>query len=140
MAKKLGKDAVRYRDRVIEAHWLKKNKCNVCGLKKGAKDENGNKIKFELDHINPEEKSYTITEFIKSFPWEEVLVELDKCQLLCYDCHKKKTAPLKGKNHGLTMLRTGCKCEICKKAGREYMKEYRKKKRGVGETAITTDF
>jgi len=130
MGKKLTKEQNRYRDRIIECHWIKKNKCAICGLKKGSKDSNGNKIKFELDHINPEEKSFNISDYIKSFPWDEILAELDKCQLLCYPCHKKKTAPLKGINHGLTMLRTGCKCDICKAAGREYMREYRKRKHG----------
>lgn len=129
MPKKLTKEQNRYRDRIIECHWLKGNKCATCGVKKGAKDENGVKIKFELDHINPEEKSFNISDYIKSFPMEEIYAELEKCQLLCYACHKKKTAPNKGNNHGLTMLRTGCKCEVCMAAGREYMREYRKKRR-----------
>jgi len=129
MPKKLGRDAVRFRDRVIEAHWLKGNKCAHCGVKKGAKDEQGNNIKFELDHINPEEKSFTITDFIKSFPWEEILVELDKTQLLCYECHKDKTAPLRGRNHGVTGYRTGCRCDICKAGNRDLQRRFREKKK-----------
>jgi len=52
----------------------------------------GSKEQLELDHINEEEKEWnprrsmcskTLT---KRF-WKEI----DKCQLLCYDCHKEKT-------------------------------------------------
>lgn len=130
MPKALTKEQNRYRDRIIEAHWIKKNKCAICGLKKGSKDSDGNKVKFELDHINPEEKSYNISDYIKSFPWDEILKELEKTQLLCKECHLNKTAPLRGRNHGLTGLRNGCSCSICKAAGREYMREYRKSKVG----------
>lgn len=132
MPKKLTANQVRYRDRIIEAHWLKKNRCNICKIKKGSRDESGNKIKFELDHINPEEKSYNISDKIKSYPWDEVLLELEKCQLLCYPCHKRKTAPLKGMNHGTTMYRTGCRCEICKAGNRELQRVFRERKKLQG--------
>jgi len=129
MPKKLTANQVRYRDRVIEAHWLKGNKCAHCGVKKGKKNEQGEKIKFELDHIDPETKNYTITDRIKSAPWEEVLLELELCQLLCYYCHKKKTAPLKGQNHGVTMYRTGCRCDICKAGNRDLQRRFRERKK-----------
>jgi 5-methylcytosine-specific restriction endonuclease McrA len=117
---------VRYRDRIIEAHWLKKNKCNHCGLKKSLKKGS---VKFELDHINPEEKSFNISDKIKSLPWDEVLLELEKCQLLCFPCHKKKTAPFKGMNHGPTMYRTGCRCDICKAGNAALQQAFRDRKK-----------
>lgn len=36
-------------------------------------------------HINPEEKSFTISG--KSISWERIKVEIDKCLLLCFNCH-----------------------------------------------------
>ena len=52
----------------------------------------GSKERLELDHINPEEKEWNpkrsmcSKNLTKRF-WKEI----DKCQLLCYDCHKEKT-------------------------------------------------
>lgn len=126
MGRKLSSDTNRYRDRVIIAHRMLGNKCSHCGLLKSkAKDK-----KFEIDHINPEEKSYTVTDMLKSLPWEELEIEIEKCQLLCGECHKKKTFPHMGK-HGMTrMYRKGCRCDECKTAVREYQRKHREKKRG----------
>ncbi len=45
---------------------------------------------LEFDHIDPETKEASIA---KASSWSEYrfYLELDKCQLLCKDCHKKKT-------------------------------------------------
>lgn len=45
---------------------------------------------LHFDHINPEEKSFSIGAHITSAS-DKVISELEKCQLLCYDCHKTKT-------------------------------------------------
>lgn len=50
----------------------------------------GSQEDLHFDHINPEEKSFSVGANITSSP-DKVLRELSKCQLLCYDCHKTKT-------------------------------------------------
>lgn len=45
--------------------------------------------KLELDHINPADK---ITHSIWSWTESRRLVEISKCQVLCKECHKAKTA------------------------------------------------
>jgi 5-methylcytosine-specific restriction endonuclease McrA len=46
---------------------------------------------LEFDHIYPNTKSFTITH--KLTRKIDILIdEIKKCQLLCYSCHKKKTA------------------------------------------------
>lgn len=55
---------------------------------------------LELDHVNPEEKE---SHSIWSWREDRRLAELSKCQVLCYECHKIKTAKyisiiLKGKS------------------------------------------
>jgi len=53
----------------------------------------GSKERLELDHINPIEKEWNpkrsmcSKKLSKNF-WNEI----NKCQLLCYDCHKAKTS------------------------------------------------
>ena len=65
---------------------------------------------LEVDHINPEEKEYNISQ-IWSRKQEVRDKELAKCQVLCEDCHKEKTIINKefgicrfGENHPLIKL------------------------------------
>ena len=52
----------------------------------------GSKERLELDHINPEEKEWNPKQSICSKNLSERFwKEIDKCQLLCYDCHREKT-------------------------------------------------
>ena len=50
----------------------------------------GSTERLEFDHIKREEKKYDITPKLTS-NFDILKEELDKCQLLCYDCHKIKT-------------------------------------------------
>ena len=51
----------------------------------------GTTERLEFDHIKPENKSYTIACNITSFSLEELILEVDKCQLLCRPCHIEKS-------------------------------------------------
>ncbi len=74
--------------RKYQLAWMKKHRqewfdingpCVKCGSRK----------RLELDHVDPKTK-----ESHKIWSWSEERrnKELKKCQVLCYDCHKKKTA------------------------------------------------
>jgi len=43
-----------------------------------------------IDHIDPSTKLYNICQ-LKSFKVETLMTELDKCQVLCALCHRKKS-------------------------------------------------
>jgi 5-methylcytosine-specific restriction endonuclease McrA len=87
-----------------------KDKCCVkCGYRK----------KLELDHINRENKiSHNIWSWTKSKREKE----LEKCQVLCYTCHKEKTKleSIALRQHGRTWYGYGCRCEICYKAQQQH--------------------
>lgn len=56
------------------------NKCVNCGTIEG----------LEFDHIDPKKRSFTIGKrWLTSM--ESLISELDKCQLLCRNCHEIKT-------------------------------------------------
>lgn len=57
-------------------------KCNKCGSRDN----------LEFDHMDENDKNFNISEFLRSYPVEKIEEELKKCQLLCEDCHKYKTA------------------------------------------------
>lgn len=81
---------------------------------------------LEIDHINPDEKSFTISE-LWSVPIDRFYSELAKCQLLCKKHHKEKHSV---KNqHGTLSTYRYCKCDLCRKAKSDYMRDYRKKKK-----------
>jgi len=70
-------------DRKIEIVRLKGGKCEKCGYDKCLDC-------LQFHHIDPETKSFPLSkEFLWRTKWEKILVELDKCQLLCANCHSE---------------------------------------------------
>lgn len=80
----------------------------------------GSKENLELDHVNPKNKSFTISSKM-SYAYKKVLAEVKKCQLLCGKCHKLKNKKDNGEaKHGsISMYRHHrCRCESCVKIWR----------------------
>ena len=46
---------------------------------------------LQFDHIDRHQKKFTISTNV-NMAWDKLTEEADKCQLLCKECHKKKTA------------------------------------------------
>ena len=70
----------RYARRITEMLDYLGGKCVVCGSKEN----------LEFDHIDRTTKSYAITRKWTR-KWDDLKIELDKCQLLCVEHHKEKT-------------------------------------------------
>ena len=48
---------------------------------------------LELDHLDPTTKVFSISQAVKlGHSWNSVMNEINKCQILCANCHKKRTA------------------------------------------------
>ena len=62
--------------------WLKKQECTDCGEK--------NFRVLELDHQR--DKSYNISERISYTPFKTIMKELEKCEVVCANCHRIRTA------------------------------------------------
>jgi hypothetical protein len=81
--------AVRKRDR---RQWLIDQKvarvaCMDC-LKKVERD---NTFVFDFDHRDPEQKSFAISEYLHTYTTDRLLHEMDKCDLICANCHRVRT-------------------------------------------------
>lgn len=95
---------------------------------------------LQFDHVIPATKAFQISDRQLDGPWERLLAEVDKCQLLCGPCHIQKTAEDRSEcPHGAWRHRRyGCRCVICeeaRKAEREQWNEKRRQQRkqsGVG--------
>lgn len=58
------------------------SKCEHCGI--------SDPLILDFDHIVPEEKSFTISER-KDLPVDKLKKEIDKCRILCCNCHQIKS-------------------------------------------------
>lgn len=90
----------------------------------------GSVDRLEFDHIDPLIKSKKINE---SYLLEinNLLAELDKCQLLCKPCHMKKSLRERGKREvaehatASMYINQGCRCELCCAAHTQKVRLYR---------------
>lgn len=103
----------------------------------------GSTDQLEVDHVDPSQKSFTLSGNNLNWAWEKLLPEIAKCQLLCHVHHIDKSAKEasertpwnKGKTrdglmrpeneHGTWFAydTLKCRCKSCKK----WKKLYRKK-------------
>lgn len=103
------------------AEFFKDKQCIECG----------STMELELDHIDPNEK---VSHRIWSWSQARREVEIAKCQVLCKECHKRKTASqyeithgVKAYRHGTSSMykRHGCRCGLCKLWMRNYKRARR---------------
>jgi hypothetical protein len=98
------------------AKYLEGKSCAFCGS-----SEN-----LEIDHINPEQKTFNPSAlWSMSETNPKRIAELAKCQILCSDCHGKKTlVDISNRigqeilQHGTATMydKHGCRCPPCREA------------------------
>jgi hypothetical protein len=70
-------------------HYLSGKSCEICG------EDDPRTLDF--DHIDPAQKSFGIARAIANcFAWTIILAEIEKCRILCANCHRKHTATQQG--------------------------------------------
>jgi 5-methylcytosine-specific restriction endonuclease McrA len=82
--------------------------------------------RLELDHIDPSTKEHHAI-----WSWSKARrdIEIAKCQILCHDCHLKKTsAENSTATHGSRTyyMEHKCRCDKCIVAASEYRQNQRK--------------
>ncbi len=61
------------------------NPCVICS--------ESDPIVLEFDHIDPKTKSHNVAEMVKKgYSKASILNEVEKCRLLCANCHRRETA------------------------------------------------
>lgn len=98
----------------------------------------GSEDSLEFDHIDPQTKSFNLAKKMVSGALAVLREEVQKCQLLCYTCHKKKSVSEEKVEHGTgkTGVRN-CRCELCGPLKNAYMRELKRKK-AEQKTALTS--
>lgn len=83
-------DAVNKRRRKLKQLSVdyKGGKCFICGYNKCVSA-------LEFHHINPLEKDFSISTTGNTKSWNDIKIELDKCILLCSNCHREEHEELR---------------------------------------------
>lgn len=69
---------------------LSKYKMNTSGCKRCGFRKHPRALQFH--HTNPDEKTMGVSRMIQnSFSWDRILEEIDKCEILCANCHAVET-------------------------------------------------
>ena len=87
---------------------------------------------LEFDHLNhdPDPRGRRGRGTMWTFSEKRLQAELEKCQLLCHDCHLKKTSEEISVPHGGGLAgKRNCLCVPCKQRKAEYMASYVRKDR-----------
>jgi hypothetical protein len=88
---KMGKDGknkkeMKYKNEKRQKYYnfLANKSCVKCGI---------NDIRvLEFDHRDRSTKKHTVSQMLKNHSWENILIEIEKCDILCSNCHKIKTS------------------------------------------------
>ncbi len=64
--------------------YLATHPCIDCGIT--------NAVVLEFDHRDPSSKLTEVSRMISSKRWPRVMAEIEKCDVRCINCHRRKTA------------------------------------------------
>jgi hypothetical protein len=75
------------RNRKDKVAWLKELKRN----KRCVRCDESNPACLDFHHTNPDEKTLDISIAVRSWSTKRLMSEIDKCIVLCANCHRKET-------------------------------------------------
>ncbi len=78
--------ATRHRRKKVDCIIYKGGQCTDCGLKYNGK----NACVFHMHHRDPGSKDFAIGNQVVNKAWSRIVEELDKCDLLCANCHEMR--------------------------------------------------
>lgn len=64
--------------------YYKTHNCVDCG--------ESDPIVLEFDHLIQKDKKYGISNMLGNYHWDKILSEIEKCEVVCANCHKRRTA------------------------------------------------
>lgn len=73
------------RDKFLD--YLQEHPCVDCG--------ESDPVVLEFDHIS-DDKAYNISRLLSGYSWDKVLVEMNKCEVVCCNCHRRRTSQRNG--------------------------------------------
>jgi hypothetical protein len=77
---------INQRNRELYLNYLLIHPCVDCG--------ESDPVVLEADHVR--DKSYDVSRMIQGWSWNRILQELKKCEIVCANCHRRRTAKSQG--------------------------------------------
>jgi hypothetical protein len=77
---------INQRNRELYLNYLLTHPCVDCG--------ESDPVVLEADHVG--DKSYDVSRMIQGWSWNRILQELKKCEIVCANCHRRRTAKSQG--------------------------------------------
>lgn len=65
-------------------HYFESHPCTDCGER--------DPVVLEFDHLDAEAKAFTIGQALSDRNWRSILDEIEKCEVVCANCHRRRTA------------------------------------------------
>ena len=96
----------------------------------------GNTGKLDIDHKDKKTKKFNISTGIEVVSLKILWKEVKKCQILCKDCHRIKSAKECLSAHGTKARYVSksfpCRCSLCRIAYNKWHKKDRKRRKDLG--------
>lgn len=115
------------RQKEYQRDWVRRRRAECLAGKRCV--DCGGDIRLQFHHRDPAQK---ISHRIYSWSKERLEAELAKCEVLCRKCHDHRHRLMRGPpQHGrkTTYAKYGCRCDLCKAAAAEYLRNTRGKAR-----------
>jgi uncharacterized protein YktB (UPF0637 family) len=109
----------------------------------GACQKCGAQTNLHFDHVDPATKRAAISNILLHSR-ESISAELQKCQLLCADCHKEKTTTNDEYQNGQAQHGSPamynvhkCRCDLCRAWKSTYDKQWKEKRAKNSQRPLT---
>ena len=83
---RVSKEAIRVERTRYLLEFFKEHPCVDCG--------ETDPVVLEFDHLR--DKSFAIGTKLAHFAWQTILDEIEKCEVVCANCHRRRTAQRRG--------------------------------------------
>jgi hypothetical protein len=82
------KQALRLKRTTYLLEYFARHPCADCG--------EGDPVVLEFDHVDADAKSFDIGQCLPYRNWQTILQEIEKCEVVCANCHRRRTARRRG--------------------------------------------
>jgi len=68
--------------------YFEEHPCTDCG--------ESDPVVLEFDHLDPEKKLFDVAQALPYRNWQSILGEIEKCEVVCANCHRRRTTSRAG--------------------------------------------
>jgi len=82
------KQALRWERATYLLEYFASHPCTDCG--------ESDPVVLEFDHLDAETKLFNVGQALAYRRWQSILEEIEKCEVVCANCHRRRTARRRG--------------------------------------------